>query len=64
MENASSNLINEFAAARVLGLSVHTLRKDRVTRRRWPFVKLGRTVRYNFGALQALVIAATQGGAK
>lgn len=64
MDKVSPQLVNEFVAARLLGLSVHTLRKDRLTRRRWPFIKLGRVVRYNLGALQALVIAATQGGAK
>lgn len=64
MEKASPKLVNEFAAASVLGLSVHTLRKDRVTRRRWPFIKLGRTVRYDLAALQALVAASIQGGEK
>lgn len=39
--------IDEYEAAELLGLSVHTLRKDRTGDRRIPFFKIGRAVRYN-----------------
>ena len=39
--------IDEYEAAALLGLSVHTLRKDRTTARRIPFFRIGRAIRYN-----------------
>jgi len=53
MNKSVPQLVNEFVAAQALGLSVHTLRKDRITRRRWPYLKAGRTVRYDLDALLA-----------
>lgn len=39
--------IDEYEAAALLGLSVHTLRKDRTGNRRIPFYRIGTAVRYN-----------------
>lgn len=55
--------IDEHEAARLLGLSVHTLRKDRVGERRIPFYRIGRSVRYNTQRLQETLTALEVGGA-
>ena len=41
-----SELMTPDQVAEILGLSVHTLEKWRVTRRNLPFLKIGRKVRY------------------
>jgi len=38
--------VNEVEAARMLGLSVQTMRNQRFLRKGCPYVKLGRSVRY------------------
>ena len=40
-------LINEIETARIMDQSVQTLRNDRHNRRGLPYVKLGRSVRYD-----------------
>lgn len=55
--------IDEHEAARLLGLSVHTLRKDRVGERRIPFYRIGRSVRYNTHRLQETLTSLEVGGA-
>lgn len=55
--------VDEHEAARLLGLSVHTLRKDRVGERRIPFYRIGRSVRYNTQRLQETLTALEVGGA-
>jgi hypothetical protein len=47
MTTETKVLVDEFEAARVLGLSVHTLRKDRQGARRIPFYRIGTAVRYD-----------------
>lgn len=39
--------VSEYVVAEELGISVHTLRKDRTKHRRLPFFKIGSAVRYN-----------------
>ena len=53
---------DEFAAAAALGLSVHTLRKDRVTGRRFPFFKVGARVLYNLDRLRETLAEHERGG--
>ncbi len=53
----TSQLLTEKEAAKILCLSVQTLRNDRGTLRRFPFVKLGRSVRYRPEDLDAVVAA-------
>lgn len=55
--------IDEYEAARLTGLSVHTLRKDRVGKQRIPFYRIGRSVRYNVQRLQETLTSLEVGGA-
>lgn len=41
-----SQLLDEKSVAKILGLSIQTLRNDRAARRRIPYVKIGKAVRY------------------
>ena len=53
---------DEHAAAAALGLSVHTLRKDRVKDRRFPFYKVGARVLYNMDRLREALADLERGG--
>ncbi len=53
-----SYLINEHEAARILGLSVKTLRRWRWAGKPPPFLKIGAAVRYEPAELAALIEAA------
>lgn len=55
-------LVDEHAIAAMLGLSVATLQKDRRTVRRFPFVRIGKSIRYNVEAVRAACEALSQGG--
>lgn len=57
-------LLNEKQTAEILGLAVQTLRNDRATRRRWPYVKIGRRVLYRPSDIQRIIDASVIGGAK
>jgi excisionase family DNA binding protein len=54
--------VDEHEAAAYLGLSVDTLRKDRQGERRFPFYKMGRTVRYDVQRLDEALAAMECGG--
>ena len=54
--------VGEHEAAAALGLSVHTLRKDRQHDRRIPFFKIGSAVRYNLERVRDALAAYEQGG--
>jgi hypothetical protein len=54
--------VDEHEAAAALGLSVHTLRKDRVNKRRIPFYKVGGRVLYNLDRMRAALAALECGG--
>jgi len=62
MQSPIPKLINEHAAAELLGLSVYTMRADRYTKKRFPFLKIGRSVRYDQDSLRALLAANVHGG--
>ena len=49
------NLLDEKRVSEILGLSLQTLRNDRATRRRIPYVKIGKSVRYRPEDLAALI---------
>ncbi len=52
INNISSPLVDEFAAAKHLGISVSTLRRDRVLPKRTiPTIYIGACVRYSIDAL-------------
>jgi len=53
---------NEYKAAELLGLSVHTLRKDRVTARRFPYFKVGSRVLYSVERLRDALLDMERGG--
>lgn len=46
MKHLQDNVINEKEAATYLGLAVQTLRNRRFTRQPPPYLKLGKSVRY------------------
>lgn len=56
-------LVNEFMAASKLGVGVDFLRHDRIGKQLVPFVKIGRSVRYDESALNRFVAANSRGGA-
>ncbi|WP_088285933.1 hypothetical protein [Ideonella sp. A 288] len=45
--NQDHRAVDEFTCAAAVGWSVHTVRKDRAGKRRLPFYRIGRSVRYN-----------------
>jgi len=55
-------LWNEHQAARFLNLSVATLRNDRSTRRKIPYLKIGKSVRYRPEDLIAMIEQSRIGG--
>lgn len=61
-ETKSNAPVDEFAAAEFLGLSVHTLRKDRQRDRRIPFYKIGSAVRYDLGRVRDALASLEVGG--
>lgn len=48
-------LVKENIAAAVLGCSVHKLQRDRRIGNSVPYVKIGRSVRYDMDALEAYI---------
>ena len=60
----SAITVGEHEAAAALGLSVHTLRKDRQHDRRIPFYKIGSAVRYDLGRVREALAALEVGGPK
>jgi hypothetical protein len=56
--------VTEFVVAEELGISVHTLRKDRVKARRLPFYKIGGAVRYNLERVREALAQLEVGGPK
>ena len=60
----SSLLVDEHAAAEALGLSVHTLRKDRRASRQIPFYRIGGSIRYNLTRVLEALAPFEEGGAR
>ncbi|MBI5716374.1 MAG: hypothetical protein HZC37_01650 [Burkholderiales bacterium] len=56
--------VTEHVVAEELGISVHTLRKDRIKERRLPFFKIGSAVRYNLDRVREALEALEVGGMK
>jgi hypothetical protein len=56
--------VTEYVIAEELGISVHTLRKDRIKHRRLPFFKIGSAVRYNLDRVREALAALEIGGQK
>jgi len=54
--------VDEYVVAEQLGLSIHTLRKDRRTHRRLPYFKIGSAVRYNLERVREALDALEVGG--
>lgn len=54
--------VNEHEAAEAIGLSVHTLRKDRVGARRIPYFKVGRAVLYDLDRVREALVSYEHGG--
>jgi len=60
----SSSLLDEKAVATYLGVSVEFLQQDRSKRKRIPFVKLGRAVRYDPADVKAYAASCKRGGSQ
>jgi hypothetical protein len=56
--------VDEHVVARELSISVHTLRKDRRTTRRFPYFKIGSAVRYNLDRVREALNELEMGGAQ
>ncbi len=54
---SDARLLNEFETANRLGLSVKTLRRWRWAGQGIPFIKLGRSVRYDPAEIEAFIAA-------
>ncbi len=54
--------VTEYVVAEELGISVHTLRKDRTKARRLPFFKIGSAVRYNLDRVRQALAELEVGG--
>ena len=63
VQGPTPHLLNEHQAAAHLGLSVATLRKDRLADKVIPFLKMGAAVRYRYDDLERFIEFARQGGA-
>ncbi len=59
---AERRIGTEHEAAAYLGLSVHTLRKDRTGARRIPFYRIGSAIRYDLDRLDAALTNFECGG--
>lgn len=59
---APQRLVDEFACADVIGMSVDFLRKDRRGKKIVPFIKLNSAVRYDLDAVRAAMRARQEGG--
>jgi hypothetical protein len=57
------NTLTEAEAAQFVGLSIHFLRKDRRTLRRFPFSRVGDRILYRPERLTAALDALEEGGA-
>jgi hypothetical protein len=56
------HLLDETEAAKYLGMSLAWMQQDRVSRRRVPYIKIGRAVRYRVADLIAFVERCKVGG--
>jgi len=61
-QNAAGRKVDEHGAAEWLGLSVHTLRKDRREGMRIPFYRIGAAIRYDLDRVQAALASLEVGG--
>ena len=62
MAFVNPQILTEKELALELKLSVSWLQKDRITERLIPYIKIGRSVRYNLGQVQASLQTRTEGG--
>jgi hypothetical protein len=60
--NEGWRVVDEHAAAKATGLSVHTLRKDRQGPRRIPFYRIGTAIRYDMDRVRAALAEMEVGG--
>ena len=61
-QDATRRIVDEHGAADWLGLSVHTLRKDRREEMRIPFYRIGSAIRYDLDRVQAALAPLEVGG--
>jgi hypothetical protein len=57
-----THLLDEIEAAKYLGMSLAWMQQDRVGKRRVPYIKIGRAVRYRVADLIAFVERCKVGG--
>jgi predicted DNA-binding transcriptional regulator AlpA len=64
MAKATSGLLNEHEVARIVGLSVATVRRWRLRRQGPRFIKIGTSVRYDLSALESWLRSLPTDGGK
>lgn len=55
-------ITNDLGAAEYLGLSIHTVRKDRVGAQRIPFYRIGSAIRYDLDRIDETLAELEVGG--
>lgn len=60
--NATLRVVDETEAAKAIGMSVQFLQKDRITKRRFRFYRIGKAVRYNLDTLREDLENLQEGG--
>ncbi len=64
MESQASQLIvDDKTLAKLIGMSLPWVRKDRRTKRLLPFFRLGDRIRYDVPTVRKALLARTEGGA-
>lgn len=56
-------IVDDKTIAELIGMSLHWVRKDRLTKRLLPFFRLGGAVRYDVPTVRSALLARSEGGA-
>ena len=62
MTLANPQILTEKELAKEIKLSVFWLQKDRITARRLPFLRIGRSIRYDLAKVHAALATSEEGG--
>ena len=54
--------VTEIELAKVIGMSVHFLRKDRITKRLIPYYRIGDSIRYDLDRVRDALMKLEEGG--
>lgn len=56
-------IVDDKTIAELIGMSLHWVRKDRITKRLLPFFRVGGSVRYDVPTVRKALLARSEGGA-